>query len=174
MKTGIETAGFDAKLLLKQLIGTTVLGPGMEEAWFTHRDENGREVALTKEGKGTVVRNDADKLFKSIGLTGSHEARTKTQDYAVSRQKKFYEDGQQAAMDILDKNYANFGGSIPDKQLDSIIESYSRSDGNLNNLRKKFASMGIELNTSQRERLAIENKGKTIGQANTLMRSYAE
>ena len=173
MATGPTTAGLDAKLLTKQLLGTTILGPAMEEAWFTQHAPNGREIALNKHGVGTVVRNDADKLFKAVGLTGSHESRTKTQDYAVVRQKQFYEGKQKDVMDTLDKNYANFGGKIPPSQINSIISSYTKAEGNPSTLQQKFTSMGIQLNTSQRERLAIQNKGKTVGQVNTLMRSYA-
>lgn len=176
-KAGVQFAKdkdeWSAKNLARE-VAIPPMQPWMDINWFSYQTPEGTELNIPRQGKETIVRNDADKLFKRIGLTGSNEARKKAQDYAVYRQDKYFADKQTDVIRRLNNTVKNYKGQVPDHILNAYINQYIKVQGDPNNLGKRLEEAQVDLNTSTRMRRLMSNQTGSVSSGYKLQRSYTK
>lgn len=159
----------------KQLAREVAVGPmqpWMDDAWFTSKLEDGTELAVDKYGRGSVIRNDEDKLWKKLGFTGSHEAKRKAQNYGVRFADTYYKDKQAKIREQLNEVVASNHGNPPKATLAAMAKDYTEAQGDPNAWGKMVEGAVTAYRTSERQRRVISSQGGALGSAYKLQRSY--
>lgn len=174
-KAGYEAAVNPSEWNTKQLMrqaAISPLQPWMDDAWFTAKLDNGVEMPLNKQGKAQVVRNDADKLWKKLGFTGSHESKVKAQNFGVNVADKYYQEKQSKISSQLQELIASNHGNVPKDRMTALMRDYVDTQGDPNNWGKMVEKAQIAYRTSERQRRVMQNQGGSLGSAYKLQRSY--
>lgn len=164
---------WNAKLLARQL-AIPPLQPWMDNEWFTAKFPDGTELALDKQGRGSVIRNDADKLFKKWGFTGVNEAKIKAQNYGVNVQAGFFQDKQEKVRNNLQKIVAANQGDVPKAQYQALADAWAAAQGDPESFGKLVENAQVAFRTTQRQRNILRNQGGGLGSAYQLQRSYTK
>jgi len=102
---------FNTKNLVRELSPGLTSGL-IDRAWFSKNSPNGEMAISRTTGLPTVTRNDSDKLWKAIGMTGINESRLKAKDWENDSITKVYHDIQKSLVDKAQKSIA-VNGTIP-------------------------------------------------------------
>jgi hypothetical protein len=167
------TAGAIAKPDAAHLQAAAVeLAPGflrgpLERKFFEDEQGNAYPRNVDKIAKATVQRTDADKLFKSIGLTGIHESTEKAKDYQSKQLTKAYADYRTSAM--VDITNALLRNNTPSEK--AIAKYFQTGQGDPNTFLRELDKWAFDHKIPARERdLLFLSAGKTIPQIQALIR----
>jgi hypothetical protein len=144
----------------------------MDNTWYTITNPDGSETALNRRGNTTMDRNDADRLFKKFGLTGSNEARIKAQDYAVTQQDQWYREKQTLSIEKLQRAEGNWKGNIPDHIFNAYMQEYIEVGGDPANWVKQAEKVKLNSNLTTRGRRFLQNQSGSYSATQKLQRGY--
>lgn len=166
-----DPSEWNKRLLMKE-VALPPFKPWIDQNWFTRTTSLGEQIALNKEGKGTVMRTEKDILFKKLGFTGSAESKGKALDYAASQQDKYYDDMRKKISTRVQKASAAYNGAIPEAQLQALIKDYIDAEGAPDSFPDVLEKAGVNFNTTTRARRILQNaQGTSISAARRLERT---
>ncbi|MFZ2190086.1 MAG: hypothetical protein WAV48_04860 [Candidatus Magasanikiibacteriota bacterium] len=139
-------------------------GP-MDLSWYSKGD-----LAMSKDVgnlKAVARRNDADKLFKAIGLMGINESSQKQKTYQLSQLDKAYTDIRKTAMNTLTQDMFR---NRP--MLQKTIDKYFvNGQGDPQTFQQEIQKKAMDLNLSPSERAMLkEAASNSITKARSLQR----
>lgn len=164
---------WNAKQLARQ-VALPPLQPWMDLEWFSHTNEQGENLSLNRQGKGTVVRNKEDLMWKRLGFLGSNESKGKALDYAATQQDKAFADKQKLILSQVQEIAASNKGNLTEAQINALISDYNKVQGDPNKFIKSIESAGVNLNTTARVRRILANQGSDVSSVNKLKRTRGE
>lgn len=133
-------------------------GAMLDRKFFSKTREDGVELASSrsKQGKAMAIRDDADKAWKTLGMTGSNETKQKSLEFENQRVDKFYADKQKTAVEGMKESLFETG------RVDrKYIDKFKAAQGDLNTLNKTIDNMVLEQNidapTANKIKLAARN-----------------
>ena len=156
---------FNLKNFAREAAPGIVTG-AMDRRWFSKDDAQGNEMAISRStGKPTVTRNDVDKLWKSLGMTGINESRQRAINWENDSITKIYHDKQTALVDNATKTMM-MTGKIPQDFPTKFINAQG-DPNSLNGIVNKMALEGsIDHRTAQLLYASVAN----LPNAHKLMR----
>lgn len=89
--------------------------------------------------QANAVRNQTDKLWKTLGLTGVNESKQKTLDYENTRIDQVYKDKRKSIIDNTAKVLFT-SGKVPS----DFAQKYIAAQGDPNSLARELTAMAME------------------------------
>ena len=115
---------FNIKNAVREMSPSSVTGM-MDRTWFSGKDGKGQELAINRSKvEANAVRNETDKLYKTLGATGINESSQKALAYENKRIDKAYQDLRGKVIDNMAKTYFTSG-----KFDKADIEKYMKLQG---------------------------------------------
>ena len=142
-KTGAELvthpSEYNLKNFVREATPSSVSGV-LDRAWFSPKNAKGEEMSLNRNKvQANAVRNDLDKLWKSIGMTGIHEAKQKAYDYEASSIDRVYGDIRKSIIDNAAKQLFTSGRVPAD-----FAQKYIQAQGDPASLEREVTNMAME------------------------------
>ena len=142
-KTGAELATHPSEYNLKNFVreaSPSSVSGVLDRAWFSPKNAKGEEMSLNRNKvKVNAVRNDLDKLWKSIGMTGINEAKQKAYDYEASSIDRVYGDMRKSIIDNAAKQMFTSGRVPAD-----FAQKYIQAQGDPASLEREITNMAME------------------------------
>jgi len=130
---------YNAKDLARNIVPSVAAGP-MDRAWFSPKNAKGEELALNRNKvQATAVRNDADKVWKTLGATGVNESVQKAKSYENMQIDQKYQEKRNDVVLNMSKEFFT-SGKIPAK----LIEKYVKYQGDPTTLSRELEQMAME------------------------------
>lgn len=145
---GFETltspSEYNAKNFVREAVPNSVAGI-VDRAWFSPKNGAGEELSMNRNKlQANAVRNEADKLWKTLGMTGINESKQKALDYANKKIEMAYADKRKGIIDSAAKSLFT-SGTIP---ADFGVK-YTEAQGNPSSLAGELETMAMEQKVDQ-------------------------
>lgn len=131
-----DPQSFNAAKAVRNVLPNGLQG-AFDRKFFSKTNSNGQEMGINpNKATAGVVRNEADKAWKTIGGTGVNESRTKAQLFENQRIDKFYEEKRK--QDVLQMSKSLFmDGKIDPK----YIKEFTDHQGDMTNFDKTLETL---------------------------------
>lgn len=127
-------------------------GQLLDRYFFSKPGPKGEEMAMSRsKTEATVTRNDADKAWKSLGITGVNESSTKTRLFENQRIDKWYADKQKVDVQRMAQSFFTSG-----KISQTYIKDFIAHQGNPETLDRVLENIAIEQNLDATKRDALK------------------
>lgn len=145
IKQGWETLKnpneYNAKSLARDVLPNSVSGL-VDRAWFSKTTPSGSELSMNRNKViANAERNETDKTWKTLGMTGVNEAKQKSLAYENQRIDQIYKDKRTVALDNLSKTFFTSGKMDPE-----YIRDYIKAQGDVSTLTKDIERIAMEQN----------------------------
>ena len=112
----------------------------MDRGWFSGKNAAGEELSMNRNRvTANAVRNDADKVWKTLGGTGINESIQKEKEYVNQDIDRRYLDKRTSVLDNMKQDFFTSGKFSPE-----AIQKYIKFQGDPSTLAKDFEAMAIE------------------------------
>jgi len=103
----MKPSEFNTKNFVRELAPNSVAGV-LDRSWFSKDNAKGEEMSISRTTGKPIgdVRNEADKVWKTLGLTGMHEAKEKSKLWENAQINKWYADKQKSVVEQATKQFA--------------------------------------------------------------------
>ena len=130
---------YNAKNMVREFSPNSVQGIE-DRAWFSGQNAKGEELAMNRNKvQASAVRNQTDKLWKTLGLTGVNESKQKALDYENNRIDQVYKDKRKDIVDNAAKVLFT-SGKVPA----DFARNYIKAQGDPNSLAREITTMAME------------------------------
>lgn len=147
---------YNAKNFVREAVPNSIAGI-VDRAWFSPTNSKGEELSMNRNKvQASAVRNDRDKLLKSLGLTGLNESKQKTLAYANQKIDMIYKDKRASIIDNAAKSLFT-SGRLPE----SFGADYVKNQGDPNSLQREIETMAMEQQIPQAKLQLIKNAMST-------------
>lgn len=129
------------------------VGGLLDRAWFSGKDARGNELAINRnKGTPSATRNELDKVYKTLGMTGTNEAKQKALNYENDQITRAYTDIRRSLVDKATKEYF-MSGRIPA----DFARKYIAAQGNPDSIQKEIESLVMEQSMDARTAALLRN-----------------
>lgn len=124
----------NAKRLGREL-SPPLLNGILDRNWFSTTNAKGEEMSLTRKPsdkhdiQSGTVRNDSDKMWKSLGAMGLHESKEKALDYENQRLHGDYADKRKQVVSTLIDQYVANGNKLSSAEIKAASKKYTGFEG---------------------------------------------
>jgi hypothetical protein len=143
---------YNAKNFGRELAPNAVNGV-LDRSWFSPKNNKGEEMSLNRNKvQAGVVRNEADKLWKTVGMTGLNEAKEKSKIYENSLIDRVYTEKRA----LIIKNAAKemyTSGVVPK----DFAVKYLKAQGNPTSIGTEIQQMQLEQGIDARTLSIMKN-----------------
>lgn len=171
VSTGIDAATnpseYNTKNFVREVLPNSVAGI-VDRAWFSSTNAKGEELSMNRNKvQANAVRNNTDKLWKSLGLTGTNESKQKALDYANSKIEQVYKNKRKSVIDKAAKALFT-SGKIPA----DFASDYVKYQGDPSTLDRELQTMALEQKVDQRQlRILRSAASNSLTSVHSLMRA---
>lgn len=139
----------------------------LDRKWFSTINNKGQELSLTRKPsdfhdiESGTPRNDADKFWKTLGATGTHESKDKALAYENQQLHNDYSDKRKHIIsDIMDQYVAN-GNKLDAEDIKKASAKYIANEGGGDDFTKDLLKgvNGIQLDALTRAKLRAVSGG---------------
>ena len=162
----VNRTEYDLKNFIRELLPNSVSGI-IDRTWFSPKVGE-KELAINRSKVlASATRNDADKLWKTLGMTGIHEARQKALNYENQRIDKAFSDKRKKIIEKASKVFFT-SGKIPE----DFAKDYITAQGNPDSIAREITQIAIEQQIPQQQLLLIQNAmSKSLTSMHRVMRA---
>lgn len=138
----------------------------IDRAWFSGTNGKGEELSMNRDKVNmNAVRNEADKKWKTAGLTGVNESAQKKLNWENQKTDMFYDDKRKdAVLDMKKAMFTNANSNTPlDKNMNwnRAVQKFIKYQGDPQQFNTTIERMALDLKLTQEQIAQMKNAGST-------------
>lgn len=136
----------------------------IDRAWFSGTNAKGEELSMNRNKVNmNAVRNEADKRWKSAGLTGINESAQKKLNWENTKTDIFYDDKRKdAVLDMRKAMFSNSNLNTPlgqNRDWNNAIKKFIKYQGDPQQFNTTIERMALDLKLTQEQVMQLKNAG---------------
>lgn len=161
---------YNAKNAIREMAPNSVSGL-LDRMWFSGKDAKGNELAMNRNKvSASATRNEADKMYKTLGMTGINEAKQKAGNYEDQYVNKAYQDIRKSVVEKAAKEYF-VSGKFPN----DFAKKYILAQGDPNSIERELTQIVMEQNIDPKTAAILKNSmSNSVTSMHRLMRAVGK
>lgn len=161
---------YNAKNAVREILPNSMTGVA-DRAFFSKPGANGEEQSWNRTKViPNATRNDADKLWKTLGMTGMNEAKQKSREYENDSITRVYTDIRKGLVDKASKEFM-MKGAFPN----DFATKYIQAQGDPKSIERELTNIAVEQSMDAHTLGILKNAmSNSITSTHKLMRAVGQ